>query len=152
MNQELQSEYLRQIRGDISQEVVAGYIGVTQEGYGLYERGKRKISLEKLLVLVERLNAPKEGFIKLLFPSIEQVVLTGAKSDQVVMQRTDFERAATSLGELDSIFSLYADSEKGTASGRAKGSVGSIGLQGSLKGRGGRRGKSSGSGKTHKSR
>ena len=48
-------KYLR-ISNNLSQKDVANLLGCSQVAYGMYELGKRRISLEKLLILAKYYN------------------------------------------------------------------------------------------------
>ena len=48
-------KYLR-ISNNLSQKDVANLLGCSQVAYGMYELGKRRISLEKLIILAKYYN------------------------------------------------------------------------------------------------
>ena len=48
-------KYLR-ISNNLSQKDVASLLGCSQVAYGMYELGKRRISLEKLIILAKYYN------------------------------------------------------------------------------------------------
>lgn len=120
LNQQI-GGYLKRARINkkLNQEQAAGLIGVGQKAYSNYENG-REVSIGDIVKLVEALDAPKDELVKILFPRVEQVVLTGLKEGQYILSSEDYSKVRTSLKTLDSIFSPSGHSKKDSSQDPAK--------------------------------